>query len=118
MLKFDVYSELLKHQICRILFLLFLSCFAIYPILDAFADSLNSSLVENNIDDDSVGDDNAFHVFKDPSQNYHATGIVLFHQTSTTCHPVLHNFDRLIAFVVKTIQTCPTSSSDPSPPLS
>jgi hypothetical protein len=124
MLKNNINRALCQCGIYRLLFLLFLAVFFIYPIADAAFDAqtdyLDHSSAINDIDDDYSGDNHdAFYVLKHASQNYHAAGTALFHQPSAACDPVIHIFDRKIsATVVKTSQTSPTLASDPSPPLS
>lgn len=115
MLKFNAYPKLLKNLICRFLFLLLISVFAIYPVLDACADSFNSSIVLNDMDDDGGDDHDAV---QHAAQDCHAACIALFHQASAAYAPVLCLIDRTKpAIVVRTSQACPPLSSDPSPPV-
>ncbi len=67
MLKHNQYSHLFQCRIYRILFVLFLVLFTIYPILDAYADSLNYSSAPIDIADDSL------YAFKQISRGHHTS---------------------------------------------
>lgn len=80
MLKLNAYSNLLKTLIYRLLFLLLIFVFALYPVLDACAYFLNSSVV-SDIDRDDA--DSTHATFKHISQNHQAGFIALFQQDLT-----------------------------------
>jgi hypothetical protein len=123
MLKFNGYCDFLLCRIFRILFLLFLAVFIIYPIanatFDAHADYLNHSSVINDMDDDYGGDKHyTFHVFKHASEDYHATCITLFRQVLGINDPAYYIANRERSTpVIKSSRTYPPLSSDPSPPV-
>jgi hypothetical protein len=116
MLKHNQYCHLLQCRIYRLLFILFLVLFTIYPILDIYADSVNYSTVNLDIADDSSNDSDQISL---SYHNSHTPFISLFLSASTTIdNPACSIIKRAIpSNEIKSHQSCPPLSSDLSPPL-
>lgn len=119
--------DLLQCRIYRLLFLLFLAVFAISPITGAYTDSLCSSPVlfsDLNDADSPVGIDDlklddalkSLHTLKLASrQNHdnHALSPLAVAKDYLACQSIRSDHS---VITLKSSQSCPLLSSDPSPP--
>jgi hypothetical protein len=134
LLKIIVDSEMLRCRIYRLLFLLFVVVFAIYPVMDACADYQNLSNGELDSDAGYVGsasevdasDDgpsgNNFHINKTNTLTFGQSalnaGRVAIQNTSIS-YNTYYQFKGSIVPINEEIPTltCLPLSSDPSPPV-
>lgn len=92
--KSQKYRFFMRNRAYRFLYLLFIIVFALYPILDAYSDSLNPSLpVANDIDDDHSDDDHgcnhgSFHALQHMVQGYHHFNSVFWSHPANTLIPL------------------------------
>jgi hypothetical protein len=120
--------NILLRKIYRLLFLVFLAVFTISPIVDAYSDSLSSSLVFFNDLNDSDSPVSIYdlklnharkslHALRQASNHYH-NALTLSLRASLKDEPVCHIIKiQISANDIKSSQTCPPLSSDPSPPV-
>jgi hypothetical protein len=122
MLNNNINSELLRCRIYRLLFLLFLSVFAVSPIADAYTNSLCSSTCNFNdsndiisIDDLNLDDDyNSCHVLIHEAALDHA----LLQQAPSIDGPAGHITTKQLPLNDRcSSQHTSLASSDPSPPV-
>ncbi|MCK9419798.1 MAG: hypothetical protein M0R70_10515 [Nitrospirae bacterium] len=128
MLKNSMNCDVRQCRVYRLLFLLFLTVFAIAPLADAYTDSLCPSPVffDDLIDSDlpvSINDLklndalNSLHALKSASERKlddHALLVEALAIDGTACH-IIRRDVQLCA--LKIFQACPPLSSDPSPPV-
>lgn len=111
-------STSLMGGIYRVLFLLFLVVFLVYPIADARSDAYPDYFNDANVVNDMEDDHNSFHALNPLSQDHHANLISLLSLNllidGSMCHVERKETQ---VFDLKSSHACfPLLSSDVSPP--
>ena len=115
-MKNNLYCNLSRCRILRILFLLFVVLFTFYPILDAYANSINNSPVNMDMADDS------FDASELLSHGYHASNAPIINLLLLTSALIENPFCLISqrefpSNAIKPHQSCSPLSSDLAPPL-
>jgi hypothetical protein len=116
MLKHNQYCHLFQYRIYGILFVLFLVLFTIYPILDAYADSLNYSSATMDVADDSLDTSKQItrghHTSPTPFNGLFLPALAIIDNSALTISQ-----KGISSNEIKSHQSYPPLSSDLSPPL-